>query len=420
VLSIVIPVYAQSGALKRTLSSLTQQSAAREGFEIVLVDDASPRSVADVAGQFGDLPIRVERHPTNRGRSAARNTGSRAAKGEYILFLDADSVAHPDLVRTHLELLSADGERMVLGRRIEPSWATARSLSEPGALPVTVSVEQDDIRRAFAIEEAGALHGSPWLFAHSHNLSVFRTALEAVGGFDENFRSWGWEDTEFSYRLFLHWGRDGSRFVYAPGAVCFHVPHFANHTKNWSEATVGLRYLKKTHPHFDVERLGGWPRHQILTQPAYATFLLRPGGASEPAFKELQEALPLDTRRLWAGRLSDHLVGTPAATMDCTLPATELNKPLLGMNTPWDDDSFDDVVHWDNWRVLGVGDLSGCIAESLRLAPVLYLAGTRDLDSPTPVAQPADLALALESSHLDVRELPGLSSAWITEIRRPG
>ena len=106
--------------------------------------------------------------------------------------------------------------------------------------------------------------------------------------------------------------------------------------------------------------------------------------------------------------------------MDCTKPATELNKPLMGMNTPWADDSFDDVVHWDNWRVLLVGDLSGAIAEALRLAPVLYLAGTRELDFPRPVAQPADLALALESARLDVRELPGLSSTWVTEIRRPG
>ncbi|MDT4993807.1 MAG: hypothetical protein QOH97_3699 [Actinoplanes sp.] len=417
-LSIVIPVYAQSGALERTLSSLARQSADRETFEIILVDDASPGSVADVAERFSELPIRVEWHAENRGRSAARNTGFRAAKGEDILFLDADSVAHPDLVRAHLDLASAGGERVILGRRIEPSWATARSLTSPGALPGTVGDLQDDIRRAFAVEDADALHGSPWLFAHSHNLSVPRTAIEAVGGFDENFRTWGWEDTEFAYRLFLHWGRDGSRFVYAPDAVCYHVPHFANHAKNWSEATVGLRYLKQKHPHFDVERLGGWPRHQILTQPAHAAFLLRPGGASEPAFKELQGGLPAGTRRLWAGRLAGPLADAPAATMDCTRPATELNKPLLGMDTPWDDDSFDDVVHWDNWRVLGVGDLSACIAECLRLAPVLYLAGTRDLDHPVPVAEPADVALALESSQLDVRDLPGLSSVWITEVRR--
>jgi hypothetical protein len=122
------------------------------------------------------------------------------------------------------------------------------------------------------------------------------------------------------------------------------------------------------------------PRHQILTQPTHAQFLLRPGGASEPAFKELQAALPLGTRRLWAGRLSDQLADAPAATMDCTLPAAGRNLPLRGMETPWEDDSFEDVVHWDNWRVLGVGDLSGCIAESLRLAPVLYLAGTHNLE----------------------------------------
>ncbi|MFE7673753.1 glycosyltransferase family 2 protein [Streptomyces albidoflavus] len=418
-LSIVIPVYAQSGALHRTLSSLARQSADPEDFEIVLVDDASPQSVTDVAKQFDGLPLRVERHEENRGRSAARNTGLRASRGAYVLFLDADSVTHRDLVRTHLELHRAGGERAVLGRRIEPDWENARLLTEPDALPDTYGARQDDIRRAFALEEPGALHGSPWLFAHSHNLSVTRSALEAVGGFDENFRSWGWEDTELTYRLFLHWGRDGRHFTYAREAVCYHVPHFADHTKNWSEATVGLRYLKEKHPHFDVERLGEWPRHQILTQPDYAAFLLRPGGASEAAFREVQEALPGGTRRLWAGRLSDRLSTPPAATMDATLPASELNKPLLGMQTPWKDDSFDDVVHWDNWRALGVGDLSGCIAESLRMAPVVHLAGTRELDHPLPLAQQDDLALALESARLGVRELPGLSHAWITEVRRP-
>ena len=311
-LSIVIPVYAQSQALERTLSSLARQSAAPGEFEIVLVDDASPGPVAEVAERFPGLPVRVVHHPENRGRAAARNTGFRAATGEYVLFLDADSVAHPDLVRTHLERLSADGERAVLGRRVEPDWATARALADPSTLPADLPAVQDDIRRAFGIEEPGALQGSPWLFAHSHNLSVTRSAIEAVGGFDENFKSWGWEDTEFTYRLFRHWQRDGSRFVYAPGAVCIHVPHFANHAKNWSEASGGLRHLKEVHPHFDVERLGEWPRHQILTQPSWAEFLLRPGGASETALKELEGALPGGTRRLWAGRLADRLTA-PAA-----------------------------------------------------------------------------------------------------------
>ncbi|MDT7726094.1 MAG: hypothetical protein QOI21_2670 [Actinomycetota bacterium] len=417
-LSIVIPVYAQSGALMHTLTSLSRQTAASVEFEVVLVDDASPVPVADVAKQFGGLRVRVERHGSNRGRAAARNTGVRAARGEHILFLDSDSVAHPDLVRTHLDLLSADGERAVLGRRIEPNWATAQLLSNPSALPLEFSADQDDARLGFAVEDAELLHGSPWIFTHSHNLSVPREVVEAVGGFDENFRFWGWEDTEFGYRLFLHWGRDGRRFVYAPEAVCFHVPHFANIEKNWSQATEGLKYLKSKHPRFDVERLGGWPRGPVLTHPTYTAFLLRPGGASELALKELKEALPADTRRLWAGRLADQLTSPPAATMDCTLEVTEQNKPLMGMDTPWDDDSFDDVVHWDNWRVLNVGDLSACIAEALRLAPVLYLAATRELDCPQPLVQPANLALLLENSHLDFRELPGTASTWITEIRR--
>jgi glycosyltransferase involved in cell wall biosynthesis len=420
VLSIVIPFYAQSGALERTLTSLLQQSAPRAEFEIILVDDASPRPVADVAKRFGELPVRVELHEQNRGRAAARNTGARAARGEYILFLDSDSVAHPDLVRTHLDLLNAEGERAVLGRRVEPHWATAQALANPSTLGQDFSAAQDDARYGFAVNDADAVHGSPWVYAQTHNLSVSRAAFEAIGGFDENFRSWGWEDTELAYRLFLHWGRDGRRFVYAPQAVCFHVPHFANAAKNWSEGFEGLVYLKRTHRHFDVERLGdGWPRMIALTQTLYTDFLLRPGGASETALKELQDALPAGGRRLWAGRLADRLTSSPVATLDCTLPLTEENKPIIGLHTPWGEDSFDDVVHWDNWRILTVSDLSTCIAESLRVAPVLYLAATRDLDHPQAVVQPADLALVLENSHLDVEVLPDTPSTWITRVRRP-
>lgn len=418
-LSIVIPVYAQAGALARTLKSLARQTVSPANFEIIVVDDASPVPIPDnVAEQFADLTVRVVRHAENRGRSAARNTGARAARGEYLLFQDSDSVAHPDLIRTHLDLLTADGERAVLGRRVESDWATAQTEFDSTSLSLQVSPDQDDVRHWFVVENEQVLQGSPWVFTCSHNFSLPRAVYEAVGGFDEHFRNWGYEDTEIGYRLYQHWGRDGRRFIFAPEATVYNVPHFADADKNWTHAADGLRYLKDKHQHFDVERLGVWPRGPVQTQPMYAEYLLRPGGASETALKELQDALPAADNRLWAGRLGDRLSSAPATTLDCTLPMSATNRPLIGMHTQFDDNSFGDVVHWDNWRVLNVGDLSALIVESLRLAPVLYLAGTRDLDSPRPVAQPSDLECVLENSLLDVRKMPGTPNVFITEVRR--
>jgi GT2 family glycosyltransferase len=420
VLSVVIPFYAQPGALSSTLTSLARQTAAGDEFEVVVADDASPEPAAPIAECFESLPVRVIRHERNGGRAMARNTGAGAGRGEHLLFLDADSVAHPGLIEAHLKILNAEPDRAVLGRRIEPNWKTARAVTGADAPDLEFSGAQDDPRLGFGLDDAASLQSSPWLFTHSHNLSVPRSAFAAIGGFDEKFRAWGWEDTEFGYRLFLHWKRDGSRFRYAPEAVCFHVPHFAHITKNWAEAGEGLRYLRNKHPHFDVERLGSWPAAQVLTQAAYTDFLLRPDSGPEPgaAFTELQNVLPAASRRLWSGRNADRLAAPVTASLDCTRPATETNKPLMGLTTPWADDSFDDVVHWDEWRALTVSDLSALIVEALRLAPVVYLAGTRDMAPDRPLAQPADLALMLECAHYGVREVPDTRGVWVTEIRR--
>jgi hypothetical protein len=71
-------------------------------------------------------------------------------------------------------------------------------------------------------------------------------------------------------------------------------------------------------------------------------------------------------------------------------------------------------------RILTPGDLSALIVEGLRIAPTVYLAGTREPDSASPIAQAADLGCILENSFLDIRALPGTPPVFVTEIRRRG
>jgi hypothetical protein len=179
-------------------------------------------------------------------------------------------------------------------------------------------------------------------------------------------------------------------------------------------------YFEHKHQHFDIERLRSGNRLSVQSQPQYAQYLLRPGGGPDAALKDLQDILPSNDNRLWAGRLGEQLSSTPAATLDCTRPCSATNRPLIGINTLFDGDSFGDVVHWDNWRILTPGDLSALIVEGLRIAPTVYLAGTREPDSASPIAQAADLGCILENSFLDVRTLPGTPHVFVTEIRRRG
>lgn len=419
-LSVVVPVYMQHEALSLMLGSLSQQSAGLGAFEIVVVDDGSPEDVGAVVSQFTDhLSLRLERHVTNRGRAAARNTGAKAAAGDRLLFLDSDSVAHPDLIRRHIAAGARDGEVALLGRRVEADWATTAALSGPGEPPLDVSLDQEDERFNDAAHAEALMRDVPWTFAHSHNIAYPRAAFEALGGFDEEFRTWGWEDTELAYRFFRHHDRRPTAFAYDPDAVCYHYPHFVDVRGRWAAGvSTGLQYFKRKHEHFDVERLGVWVRVFALNQGRYATFMNRPDSPQPGQTRYLEDLLPHSPGRLWAGRGSAQLQNSVLAALDVTQPISESNRHLIGLSTLWPDRHFSDVVLWDNWRILTIHDLSACVAEGLRLAPVVYLAGTAELASGLPIAALREVSGALETAaHLRVRRLSGESPVWVFEIR---
>lgn len=88
-LSIVIPAYNEAAGIRAVLSRVCSDY---PDAEVIVVDDGSADGTGD---QLEGLPVRVVRHPYNKGNGASVKTGIRAAHGEYVLLLDADGQQEP-------------------------------------------------------------------------------------------------------------------------------------------------------------------------------------------------------------------------------------------------------------------------------------------------------------------------------------
>lgn len=103
VVSIVIPTHNRAALVVRAIRSIQCQTYPH--LEIIVVDDGSTDNTRAVVEDLKDKRIRYVRHPTNRGASAARNTGIRVAAGAFIAFLDSDVEWEPQTVTHQLKLL---------------------------------------------------------------------------------------------------------------------------------------------------------------------------------------------------------------------------------------------------------------------------------------------------------------------------
>lgn len=97
-ISIIIPVYNVEKYLRVCLDSVINQS--YSDYEVILVDDGSTDSSPAICDKYCSKDNRFQViHQENMGLASARNTGIRAAKGDYMYFIDSDDCIHPDLLK---------------------------------------------------------------------------------------------------------------------------------------------------------------------------------------------------------------------------------------------------------------------------------------------------------------------------------
>lgn len=96
--SLIITTFNYAQYIERAIRSCLDQSLAKNEFEIIVVNDASTDATAEILENYSDV-VRVFNLNENVGLSAARNFGIRKARGQNIVFLDADDYLHSESIR---------------------------------------------------------------------------------------------------------------------------------------------------------------------------------------------------------------------------------------------------------------------------------------------------------------------------------
>lgn len=210
--SVVVPAYNSASYLRQCLASLaSQQGIGKEQYEVIVVDDGSTDDTASVASPPVDSNsidsnggVRYY-YQENSGPASARNKGALEARGDIVLFTDADCIPDPGWVSNMLEPFSRPEVSGVKGvYRTEQCTLWARF----------AQVEFD--------ERYKLLLKSKYIdMVDTYSGGYRRDVFVSMGGFDTSFPVANNEDTDLSYRMSLA----GHKLVFNPGAVVRHLKH---------------------------------------------------------------------------------------------------------------------------------------------------------------------------------------------------
>lgn len=188
--SVIIPTYKRPDMISRAIYSVLNQT--YSNIEIFVIDDNDPsfpeRTLTEevMAEYASNRNVTYIQHERNKGGSAARNSGWRCAKGDYITFLDDDDEILPKKIQSQVECLEA----------LDDSWGACytayHTLMENGAIQKSCNTECGDVYLRALMRTFYMGSGS--------NILLRKKVIDEIGGYDESFKRN--QDIEFMTRAF--------------------------------------------------------------------------------------------------------------------------------------------------------------------------------------------------------------------------
>jgi len=236
--TVIVPVYNAVRALDLVLAGYCRQS--RSDFELFVADDGSGpevRTLIDTYAKNAPFPVRYAYQPDDGYRKTRiLNQAVRESSATYLIFADADCIPHADFVGAHC---ARQKSRTVLcGRRVNLSRRVSEGLTPQDVLDG--NLEGSAPARIFEVLLGHSGHWDEGLLLKNRtlhrwinrkeptilgsNVSLEKSLLEEVNGFNEDFVGYSGEDTELEYRLRLA----GARFDWVRHlAILDHLYHLS-------------------------------------------------------------------------------------------------------------------------------------------------------------------------------------------------
>ncbi len=193
--AVIIPVYNGAETVGEAIASVLAQSF--RDFELIVVDDGSTDATPAVLARYATT-IRVITQP-NGGIAAARNAALRASTSEFVALLDCDDVWEPSMLAHSVVALERDPSCVLAYTNLAVTDSNGIALDTALVGPTTAHAPSLDemLTQLWPIMPSAVV--------------MRRRALEAIGGFAEEFRSYGYEDAYCWLRL-----REVGAFHYIP------------------------------------------------------------------------------------------------------------------------------------------------------------------------------------------------------------
>ncbi len=233
-ISIIVPCYNQKNTINLLIASLENQTLTKSEFEVIISDDASTDESVEILknykGKLQLVPVYAKEHG---GRAKARNSAIKKARGQFILFIDGDMTADPELLDQHLSHIKNSPNLVCIGKKIPSKELQDDTLSW---YRITRGAHKCRVQEAL-----------PARYFETGNTSMSLEMIKRAGLFNEDYTSWGGEDVEMGYQL----RKTGAIIYLIPDAITYH-----NHPETLEEyidkikkyAGTGLKILLKNHP----------------------------------------------------------------------------------------------------------------------------------------------------------------------------